>query len=304
MRMITKASEADRHQAGPVRWRLRAGAACLALVLGWGGAQAQSLFDAARSGAADEVRASLAAGARVDAPDDAGDTALLLAARYNAADVVAVLLDAGADPQYLNPKTGMGMFGLAWRNPDGDSVRRLFRERGLVARVGAATDQDTEGSEGSVAVDAEGAPVATAPASERAPVTDARALPLAAPGANDERPTPEGAVALGYVYVAGADAPRDEVLDWASTRYALSGRLSAEDFVAGCQEAMLEQMRSPETVLFGDRTASRIDDEGVIRYDTFALSRSAAGATLRWGVRCTGVVDADVLHLWIEIEAR
>ncbi len=57
----------------------------------------QKLIEAAHAGDADEVRALLERGARVDAADSSGVTALVAAAYGNHVEVARLLIEAGAD---------------------------------------------------------------------------------------------------------------------------------------------------------------------------------------------------------------
>jgi hypothetical protein len=254
------------------------------------------LLRLAQAGTADEVAAALAAGGGVDVVDDLGHTPLLLAAWHNTADVVALLLDAGADPHYTNPKTGMGIFGLVWRNPDGAAIRQLFDERELVAFAGVRPGSQTPAAP-------EGAPAPPdAPAAR--PSIDAPALPERASDGQVERLTPEAAAELGYVYRAGGASSIEDVRDWVTSRYALSGPLAADAFVNGCRASVLDLMRAPDSVLFGQMASVVIDEDGVISYTTYALAEGRDGASRRWSLSCTGFVEDQVLHLWVEIEAR
>jgi ankyrin repeat protein len=63
-----------------------------------GGDLNRYLFDAARSGDTDVLKSLLARGVPVDARDERGSTALILAAYYGHADAVRALLAAGAAP--------------------------------------------------------------------------------------------------------------------------------------------------------------------------------------------------------------
>jgi hypothetical protein len=309
----------------------RLGCVLVALVLGT--AAAADLFAVARSGTAREMASALAAGGDVDEVDAALDTPLLLAVHYNTADVVALLLEAGADPHYANPRTGMGIFGLVWRNPDPAPIRALFAERALVAFVGVRPGAEETRA---IPADAASAPTEVAPPVPQAgaipalpppalpplvqtppveapaleapalepPSVAAPALPASGERLNADRPTPEAAAELGYQYRGGAEIPRDEVRDWVTHRFALSGPLDADAYVLACHGATLDLMRARETVLFGDLATTTVDDDGVFGYGTYALARSAAGEVRRWSLRCTGFVEDDVLSLWIEIEAR
>ena len=62
---------------------------------------------AASGGHVEVIRLLLAAGAKVDAPEDEGQTALMIAARAGNKEVVRLLLDAGADRSY---RAGPGDF--------------------------------------------------------------------------------------------------------------------------------------------------------------------------------------------------
>jgi hypothetical protein len=293
---------------------MRIAFACM--VLAFGLASAQGLHSAARWGTADEVAAALAAGASPDEVDDEGYTPLLLAVWHNTPAVVATLLDAGADPAFTNPKTGMGIFGLLWRNTNPIAMRALFAERELVATVGVTAPDASGPDDGRAGAEPElapttppagappaGPPPVDAPEPWRPPV-DAPPLPRGEPVASEERPTQEAAEALGYVYRPGTTGSREEVRAWLTSRYAVAGTLTAADYLVGCRAAILDHMRERDTVLFGDTAAVTIDGEGVIRYGTYALSQGADGATRRWNLRCSGFVEHGVLHLWIEIEAR
>lgn len=108
----------------------------LTLVVGGFTAVAQDdLFTAARHGTVDDVLDLIGSGADVNAMDRDGFTPLLLAVEFNTIDVIEVLLDAGADRQFVNPYTGRGAFAYAWRNPDSAAVNALLGARGFVLNV-------------------------------------------------------------------------------------------------------------------------------------------------------------------------
>lgn len=81
----------------------------------------QSLFSAARSGDIVALEQALASGASIDAIDGLGDTALHHAVRHDRHAAVALLLNAGADPDLRNDadvtplmmSVGSGSLGLA-----------------------------------------------------------------------------------------------------------------------------------------------------------------------------------------------
>lgn len=62
----------------------------------------EQLVYAAKDGDTLKVSAALTAGAGVNAKDDRGNTALLLASRYGDEQMVRLLLEEGADPRILN----------------------------------------------------------------------------------------------------------------------------------------------------------------------------------------------------------
>jgi ankyrin repeat protein len=108
----------------------------LVLVVGALTAVAQDdLFAAARHGTVDDVLDLISSGADVNAMDRDGFTPLLLAVQSNTVEVIEVLLDAGADRQFVNPYTGRGAFAYAWRNPDSAAVNALLGARGFTLSV-------------------------------------------------------------------------------------------------------------------------------------------------------------------------
>ena len=58
----------------------------------------RDLFEAAKGGTVDEVKAALAAGGNPGARDDVGHTPLHTAARYSKPAVITALIESGADP--------------------------------------------------------------------------------------------------------------------------------------------------------------------------------------------------------------
>lgn len=96
---------------------------------------AQSLFELARHGTADEVEAALVAGANPNLVSPDGDTPLLIAVEFNSPEVVRVLAQYGADLGYRNPKTGKTIQMLAARNPNSSAMYKLFLELEASIRV-------------------------------------------------------------------------------------------------------------------------------------------------------------------------
>lgn len=67
----------------------------------------QDFHDAAARGDAAAVQAGLDQGVKVDAPDDFGNTALMMACARSQTDVCRLLVGAGANPEHKN-KYGLG----------------------------------------------------------------------------------------------------------------------------------------------------------------------------------------------------
>jgi hypothetical protein len=283
----------------------------LGVLLALGVASAQGVFEAARSGSVDEVVGALAAGGDVAAVDESGDTPLLVAVRWNGADVVAALLDAGADPAYVNPKSGLGIFGLVWRNPDGAPIRALFAERGFVARAVVMPSADTP-------LPAAEAPPAEAPATAPGQPPADRA---AAPGAEPEVPEPEAedaaetepyrpplsleqAASLGFAVDERDGTTRDDVEFFVVDVSELRLPLVPQAFALACRAAVLQLVRSPETAIFGVEESVGYNGEGIMRHETQMLMRNSAGVTVRFDVVCSGYLERGSLHIAAEIAPR
>jgi uncharacterized protein len=117
----TRRTASDSNRIGMVA------AAVIALLAGAPGARAAevSVVRAVQSGDVAAVRAQLAAGANVNAPDNAGTPALLWAAYNSAPELVSLLLKAGADPNAANP-FGITPLLQASRTGDAATVRALL----------------------------------------------------------------------------------------------------------------------------------------------------------------------------------
>src|SRR5204863_9300522 len=93
------------------------------------------LMTASRSGHVAAVRALLEHGATVDAQEDLlGETALTWAAAENHADVVSLLLKAGADPNHRSksmswPKDSFGLEGVPTFLPKGGWTPLMYAAR-------------------------------------------------------------------------------------------------------------------------------------------------------------------------------
>ncbi|MFF3866297.1 ankyrin repeat domain-containing protein [Micromonospora sp. NPDC001898] len=86
---------------------------------------AHRMFDLARGGATEELRANVDAGLPVNLTNDKGDTLLILAAYHNHPDTVAALLARGADHARVNDRGQTALAAAVFRrNPD--TVRALL----------------------------------------------------------------------------------------------------------------------------------------------------------------------------------
>lgn len=97
----------------------------------------QELFDAARSGDAAKLKALLAAGADHAAADEAGETALMLAAHHGHVGAVQVLLAAGADVNATSPQ---GWTAIAKAAYNGEAERGYVEVVEMLADAGANLD--------------------------------------------------------------------------------------------------------------------------------------------------------------------
>lgn len=85
----------------------------------------------AASGQLDYLKLSLDMGARVNAKNHMGDTALILAARHDSAGSIHMLLQAGADPDITDD---LGYSALETARRRGNQAAALALERFLLAR--------------------------------------------------------------------------------------------------------------------------------------------------------------------------
>jgi ankyrin repeat protein len=106
-------------------------------------AYAHQMFDLARSGAAGELGAQVAAGLPANLTNDKGDTLLILAAYHNHPATVAALLAHGADPARVNDR---GQTALA---------AAVFRRSAEVVRMLLAAGADPAGGRPSAVETAE-----------------------------------------------------------------------------------------------------------------------------------------------------
>ena len=157
------------------------------LSVSWSAASDRDLLAAARSGNVADVLIALGKGASIDAVDPDGLTPLLLAVQFNTADVVEALLDAGADVEYYNPNTGMGVFAYVWRNPDSTQVHATLTARGLVAAVRVPAGSTTTPQ-------SVGEPTSSDPSDSAAGASSPPPSPPRAPAASPSASAPRGSV--------------------------------------------------------------------------------------------------------------
>lgn len=86
------------------------------------------LFDAARAGEVDVLKSLLARGVQVDARDERGSTALILAAYYGKSEAVQTLLAAGASPNLGDSARGNTALMGALFKGEIESARRLLAD--------------------------------------------------------------------------------------------------------------------------------------------------------------------------------
>lgn len=86
------------------------------------------LFDATRAGDVEVIKPLLARGVQVDARDERGSTALILAAYYGKTDAVRTLLEAGASPNLGDSARGNTALMGALFKGEIESARRLLAD--------------------------------------------------------------------------------------------------------------------------------------------------------------------------------
>ncbi len=86
------------------------------------------LFDAARAGDVEVIKSLLARGVHIDARDERGSTALILAAYYGKTDAVRTLLEAGASPNLGDSARGNTALMGALFNGEIESAQRLLAD--------------------------------------------------------------------------------------------------------------------------------------------------------------------------------
>ena len=86
------------------------------------------VFDLARGGGADQMRALLAQGLPPNLRNDKGDTLLMLAAYHLRTETVRVLLEGGADPEVANDRGQTPLAAACFKG--GEAIVRLLLEHG------------------------------------------------------------------------------------------------------------------------------------------------------------------------------
>ncbi len=100
-----------------------------------GGATAtEELFDAARAGDTETLRAALDAGVAIDSCNANGDTLLMLAAYHCRAPAVKLLLERGADADRANAKGQRPLAGVCWKGAL--DIARALLDRGAEIDAG------------------------------------------------------------------------------------------------------------------------------------------------------------------------
>jgi ankyrin repeat protein len=102
---------------------------------------ASRLFDMARTGATDALRAYVAAGVSPNLSNTQGDTLLMLAAYHGHAATVRALLAGGADPNRCNDRGQSPLAGAVFRGED--EVVRVLVDGGADPAAGHPSALDT-----------------------------------------------------------------------------------------------------------------------------------------------------------------
>lgn len=86
---------------------------------------AHRMFDLAREGGTEQLLANVTAGLPANLTNAKGDTLLILAAYHNHADVVAGLLERGADPDRINDRGQTALAAAVFRQ-NAETVKALL----------------------------------------------------------------------------------------------------------------------------------------------------------------------------------
>ncbi|RSN04406.1 hypothetical protein DMB42_32285 [Nonomuraea sp. WAC 01424] len=102
---------------------------------------ATRMFDLARAGDTETLRAYVEAGVPANLSNSKGDTLLMLAAYHGHAETVRMLVASGADPDRANDRGQTPLAGAVFKK-ESDVVRALL-EAGADPRAGAPSALDT-----------------------------------------------------------------------------------------------------------------------------------------------------------------
>jgi ankyrin repeat protein len=102
---------------------------------------AHQMFDLARAGAEDQLRAYIEAGVPVDLTDASGNTLLMLAAYHGHADTVAMLADQGADVNRVNDRGQSPLAGAVFKGEN--AVVAALLQAGADPDAGSPTARET-----------------------------------------------------------------------------------------------------------------------------------------------------------------
>ncbi|WP_442945917.1 ankyrin repeat domain-containing protein [Nonomuraea sp. LPB2021202275-12-8] len=102
---------------------------------------ATRLFDLARAGETDTLRAYVEAGVPANLTNGKGDTLLMLAAYHGHAETVGMLAEQGADPDRANDRGQTPLAGAVFKKESG--VVRALLEAGADPHAGTPSAVDT-----------------------------------------------------------------------------------------------------------------------------------------------------------------
>ncbi|WP_433431304.1 ankyrin repeat domain-containing protein [Nonomuraea sp. CA-141351] len=102
---------------------------------------ATRMFDLARAGDTETLRAYVEAGVPVDLTNGKGDTLLMLAACYGHAETVGMLVTCGADPNRVNDRGQAPLAGAVFKKES--AVVRALLDAGADPNAGTPSALDT-----------------------------------------------------------------------------------------------------------------------------------------------------------------